>query len=362
MLTPLQAGLKPLEIWADAYKLANAKQRLDRIRSIAPQFKRDFVAERPAIAVRTLKTSLAPYPVTYAFSRACKLPYPFLLFQNRCMVVQFYQGGAPKILLFNPTIPDRSAAAPFFARLAGKLPFEKVVRQYVMEAKPIPEQLLPLGIRAEDVDYVAFDHQHVQDLRPFLGTQSENPLYPNARYLVQRNDWEASVDLHPMQDSWWIRDSADHVDTARLVLLDGDYQLGEGCAMLATPGHTYGNQTLLFRAQHTGCYTVSENGVCVDSYSPEHSRIRGLAEHARTTGEEVILNGNTLENSLDQYNSMVKEKLCADVCAKDPRFVQHFSSSEMVHAPIAPGLKPTYSIREVNEGALLRDAQTAKIA
>jgi glyoxylase-like metal-dependent hydrolase (beta-lactamase superfamily II) len=354
MLTPADAGLKPLDIWADCYRPANAKQRLDRIRSIAPRFKREFVQGQAALAVRTLPTSLAPYPVTYAFNRVCKLRYPYLVFQNRCVVVQFYQNGIPKILLFNPTIPARSAAAPFFARLAGKLPFEQTFRKLVMESKPVPEQLRLLGIRPDEVDYVAFDHQHVQDLRPFLGTPDEPPLYPNAAYLVQRQDWEASVALHPLQQSWWIRDSAERVGTGRLVLLDGDYQLGDGCAILATPGHTYGNQTLLFRAPQTGCYTVSENGVCMDSYAPRHSSIRGLAEHARTTGEEVILNANTLENSLDQYNSMIKEQLCADAYGPDPRFVQHFSSSELIHTPIAPGLRPTRSISAVNEGALLQ--------
>jgi hypothetical protein len=51
---------------------------------------------------------------------------------------------------------------------------------------------------------------------------------------------------------------------------------------------------------------------------------------------------------------MIKEQLCADAYGPDPRFVQHFSSSELIHAPIAPGLRPTHSISAVNEGALLQ--------
>jgi hypothetical protein len=191
---------------------------------------------------------------------------------------------------------------------------------------------------------------HVQDLRPYLGTATEAALYPRASFLIQRADWEATCHQHPLQQRWFVPDGAKNVLTERLVVLDGDVRLGEGCALLFTPGHTWGNQSLLFRAPQSGCYTVSENGVCMDAYAPEHSRIRGLKDHVRVTGDEVILNGNTLEGTLDQYNSMVKEKLLADRYIKDECFVQHFSSSELVHSPIAPGLKPTHSITEVNEG------------
>jgi hypothetical protein len=296
--------------------------------------------------------------VTYAFNRACTLPYPYLLFQNRALVVQFRQRGATKILLMNPTIPDRSARAPFFADLARSMPFSKFVQRRFLESQPVHVQLERIGLRADDIDYVAFDHQHVQDLRPYLGAPGTPKLYPNAKYLVQRHDWDASVDLHPLQKPWFVADSAERVSSEDLVLLDGDYQLGDGVALLATPGHTYGNQSLMFRAPESGSYTVSENGICMDSYAPEASRIAGLRAHARRSGDEVVLNGNTLENALDQYNSMVKERLLADPWPRDPRFVQHFSSSELIPSIAAPGLRATHEIAAVNEGSF----QSAKRA
>jgi hypothetical protein len=306
-----------------------------------------------ALAVRTLPTSYAPYPVTYAFNRACSLPYPYLIFQNRCVLVQFMQGGHPRTLLMNPTIPARSQRTPFFARLSAGLPFADVLRDRVLASPPIPEQLAALGVNVEDIDYVAFDHQHTQDLRPYLGTRDLAKLYPRAKFVVQRADWEASLDLHPLQREWWVADNADGVRDDDVVLLDGDVQLGEGVALIATPGHTWGNQSLLFRTAARGCFTVSENGVCMDAYAPSASRIPGLAKRAARTGEEVILNGNTLEGSLDQYNSMIKEKLLADPYPADERFVQHFASSELTHTVLAPGLRPTHAIVAVNEGDLV---------
>lgn len=355
MLNANDAGLKSISLWDETYAPRNAMARLESIRKIAPQYKEQFLRDRPLIAVRTLPVSRAPYPVSYAFNRACKLPYPFLVFYNRCLAVQFYQDGVPKLLLMNPTIPERSAHAPFFERLSAKLPFKDTIRG-LLEANPIPDQLAAHGIHVNDVDYVAFDHQHTQDMRPFLGTSSIPKMYPNAKLLLMRDDWEAAAKLHPMQNTWFIRDSVEGVNTDSVVLLDGDTQLGEGCALLFTPGHTYGNQSLFIQAPQTGCYTVSENGICMDSYAPEASEIRGLSSYAALTGEEVILNANTLENSLDQYNSMIKEKLLADRYPKDPRFVQHFSSSELLHAPVAPGLRPTYSIGAVDEGEFVRNS------
>ena len=50
-----------------------------------------------------------------------------------------------------------------------------------------------------------------------------------------------------------------------------------GVALLDTRGHTPGNMSL---AVHTdaGVYVTSENGVATESYTPESSNIRGLAQ------------------------------------------------------------------------------------
>jgi hypothetical protein len=42
-----------------------------------------------------------------------------------------------------------------------------------------------------------------------------------------------------------------------------------------------------------------------------------------------VMNSNTLEDSLDQYDSMVKEHAVADADRRDPRWKQVFPSSEL---------------------------------
>ncbi|HEY9722630.1 MAG TPA: hypothetical protein V6D47_11480, partial [Oscillatoriaceae cyanobacterium] len=130
----------------------------------------------------------------------------------------------------------------------------------------------------------------------------------------------------------------------------GDVSLGAGVAILHTPGHTWGNHSLVLHTPR-GVTVVSENGVCLDNYAPEASRLPGLREYART-GQEVVLNGNTLEGALDQYVSMIKEKTVAGPHPDAPEFPNHYSSSELTAHWLFPGLRPTLAQTPLHHGSL----------
>lgn len=135
----------------------------------------------------------------------------------------------------------------------------------------------------------------------------------------------------------------------RIVLLKGSVQLGQGVALVRSPGHTEGNHSLV---AHTpdGLLVTSENGVSADSYAPIHSEIPGVRSYTEQTGMEVVMNGNTLENSLDQYISMVVEKTIAGPSKRDSRFCNFVPSSELTPYWGFPGLKPTFSFGELSYG------------
>ena len=65
-----------------------------------------------------------------------------------------------------------------------------------------------------------------------------------------------------------------------------------------------------------------------------------MRRNAEFFGREVILNSNTLEDSIDQYDSMVKEKTIADFSRRDPRWKQILPSSELISSkrqwPVVP--------------------------
>jgi hypothetical protein len=174
-------------------------------------------------------------------------------------------------------------------------------------------------------------------------------MFPNALLLVQAAELRTLEGLHPLQARWYVRDGIRGVARSRIAVLDGDYQVGGGFALVRTPGHTEGNHSLVVHTD-TGLWTISENGVAVECYAPLSSELGGVRRHARETETEFILNSNTRENSLDQYVSMALEKTLADPSAQRPEFPQCFPSSEMVKSRLAPGLTPTFSHGEITYG------------
>jgi hypothetical protein len=214
-------------------------------------------------------------------------------------------------------------------------------------------------VAPEAIDYITFDHLHVQDVRGLLAPGPNGRAFlPNAKLLAQKAELDTFAALHPLQRPWYIPDCLAGVPADRIVALDGDYAIGAGFAIVRTPGHTTGNHSPVIVTDR-GLWTISENGICVDAYAPGMSRIRGIARTARDAGTEVVLNSNTREGTLDQYTSMVLEKMLADAVPEHPEFPQHFSSSELVWHLLAPGLSPTYSHGAITYGEVVTGAAKA---
>ena len=66
----------------------------------------------------------------------------------------------------------------------------------------------------------------------------------------------------------------------------------------------------------------------------------------------MIINANTIENTAQQYNSMVKEKSIVDRSRVDARFLQYFPSSELTVNRLNPGTQPTFNHFAISHGAL----------
>ena len=333
-------------------------QRLEAVRRAGRALRQRLLSSGRVSAVRTFPVAVFPYPSEYGLAGAARSPAPYVMMRNATQLVQVEDEGGRLInVLVNPTDAERSLEAPFFAKQIeryGKFLTRKVLsKQFTGTAEALAEA----GIEPAEVDFIAFDHLHVQDLRGLLGTTEPEPgkseptapLFPNAVLLVQRAELRTLEVLHPLQARWYVRDGARAVPRDRIAVLDGDYLLGRGFALVRTPGHTEGNHSLVMHTE-TGLWTVSENGVAVECYAPLSSEIGGVRRHARETESEFILNSNTRENSLDQYISMALEKTLADPSTERPEFPQCFPSSEMVKSRLAPGLKPTFSHGGITSG------------
>lgn len=352
-------GLERIADLDDAWMVPRHGPQLRALRSVAERLRDRFANGPRAVAVRTLPLTTLPYPTRYAFWSAALTLAPFVLLTHRCVLVQFMKGGELKNLLFNPTDVEAAKATPFFARLIATLG-PGASRMAGKKHDPIETQLARLGIAPEDVDYVAFDHFHTQDLRGLLGESERGtpPRFPNATLLAPRAEWEDWDDLHPMQRAWFVRDGKLGVRTDRVLLTDGNLVLGDGVMLLRTPGHTSGNQTLFVNTDE-GVWGVSENGTCADSWSPLESRIKGLRLLCDKQDLDVVLNANTPEYAALQYTSMILERTLVSRVRRAPAFVQMFPSSELAPSVIAPGLRATLEHGSIDHGTLVRPRRRA---
>ena len=347
----MTALFRPLPFLPEARTEQAAGRRLRKLRRAAQEAREAFTAEGPVTALATCDLVTFPYPTLFAFSGAARTLAPYVMMLNRMQVVQYQEDGTERTLLFNPSDYERGHEAPFYKSLREK--YGDFVTTKVMTRRhgTVQEHLQALGLRPEDVDYLAFDHLHAQDLRRWLGGDGQPAYFPRAKLLVQRAEWASVKNLHPLERVWYVEDGTNGVPEERVVLLEGDTWLGRGVALLSTPGHTLGNMSL---AVATGqeVFVVSENAVATESYTPLQSLIPGVRAFAEQMGWEVVLNGNTRESSLEQYSSMIVEKVFAGPSQVEGGFVNIHPSSLLTSALVAPGLHPTLTLPAPGHGAI----------
>ncbi len=356
----MTAGLERITDLDEAWRTTSHGPQLRAVRRGAEQLRERFASGPRCVSVRTLPLSTLAYPTRYAFWAAAIAPAPFVIMTHRCALVQFQRNGQLKNLLFNPTDVEGARATPFFARFIetfGTRMSDLVAGKF----DSLEEQLARLGVLPEDIDYVAFDHFHTQDLRGLLGTAdgSRLPRFPNAKLLAPKLEWEDWDDLHPFQKAWFVRDGKTGVRMENVVLTDGDLALGDGVMLLRTPGHTTGNQTLFLNTA-SGVWGISENGTCADNWSPLESRIKGLAYLCKKQDLDVVLNANTPELGAVQYTSMILERTIVDRVRRAPAFVQMFPSSEITPSLISPGLAPSLLHRAITHGEVARSSSASR--
>ena len=358
-------GARPIPEFDGVHDVWPRGERLAAVRTAATEYKKRFKAQGRVRAVRSVDIAAAPYPVKYAFHDAVSVPtLPLISMINRMIVVQYDDfDGRPRTLVFEPTVPDGSAEAPFYRnlqRLMSKVPGGQVLEKAVLKYYNEPGDVLAqLGLTADDIDFCTFDHLHVQDPRMILGSSEviagesapRTPIFGDAKLLVHSRELATLQSLHPMQWAWYVDGGLSGVDPDKLATFDGDIELGAGVALLWTPGHTDGNHSLVLNTPD-GVWVSSENGISLDNWQPELSRIPGVRTYHETFGREICPNANTLEDSLDQYDSMIKEKTLADPCQADPRWLQILPSTELAPWKRFWPVVPTYAHGGIEYGEI----------
>jgi len=330
------------------------KRRTQIVKDRAIQF-REMMSKGPMVKFyKTCDLVRAPYPTKYGFRDASSaLISPYMHVLNRLFIIQFEVGnsGHYKTLLVSPSDVEGAAATPYFKRIADQfgrtLPY---IRPLIAPVYGTVEYYLEENnIDPKDVDYITYDHLHTQDLRKWLGDGINPGYFPNAKLLVMREEWESTKNLLPIQADWYCPNGIQGVPENRVIILDHDVMVGDSVALIRTPGHTMGNHSIVANTPD-GLLVTSETGVSADSYSPYYSKIPGFKKFVEDTGIDVVLNGNTLESSIEQYISMIQEREIAGPCPYHLDFYNVVPSSEMVHFYLFPRISPTFFFGNLEYG------------
>lgn len=344
----------PIRTFDGSRKALGQQARVEDTRAASLAFRQQMLAGPKVRYFESFDLIKVIYPTRYGLRNAYSAERlnEYLHITNRLFVVQYDTPTGLKTLLASPSDHERGGETPFFRRLQDTTP-KFIVDRVVTRYASVPEVLEKIGLKPEDVDYISYDHLHTQDVRRWLGTGDEPALFPNAKLLVHFRELASALDLNPYQADWFPPNGLAGIPESKIVQFDGSVMLGEGIALVHTPGHTEGNHSFVVHTDE-GLWVTSENGISADAYAPQRSTIWGVAKYAKAIGTEVIINGNTLEDSVDQYISMVQELTIAGPSKRDERYPNVFPSSELTPCWMFPGTSPSYQVKHAVHGTLTK--------
>lgn len=323
-------------------------ERVENVREAAKDFRRDLLKQSKVTYYRSFELVRVPYPSKFGYLNAFGSFSTLMHLCNRLFIIQFNSSEGIKTLLASPSDWEHQRETPFFKRLSDSMgPLAGVGEAVVFnKLRTVLECLAEIGMKPEQVDYITYDHLHTQNVTRWLGANGQKAIFPNAKLLITREEWESAKALIPWHNQWYCPGGIAGVDESKVAFFEDDIFLGEGVALMRTKGHTEGNHSIVVSTDE-GIFVTSENGISLDAYEPKLSTVPGVADYARYTGAEVIINGNTQEYVIDQYISMVQEKAVAGPSKRFEGYPNIAPSSESRAYWLFPRTGPTVRLGDL---------------
>lgn len=170
-----------------------------------------------------------------------------------CPQIMFVVLGGP-----SPVIVDTGTPAPEIVREYHGYDFERP------EEHDPTVTLAALGVNPLEVELVINTHLHWDHC-------GNNVMFPNARFIVQRSEYEFALD--PLEPARTAFENTDRIKPPwfpvrdKFELVDGDHDITEGISVVHLPGHTPGSQGVVIE---TGQARYLLAGDCVNLYRNWH--------------------------------------------------------------------------------------------
>jgi glyoxylase-like metal-dependent hydrolase (beta-lactamase superfamily II) len=112
---------------------------------------------------------------------------------------------------------------------------------YGIDGPALPEGLRKYGLSPEDIDIVINTHLHFDHCGGNTRIDRDQivPVYPNARYLVQRGEYAHAMNPNERDRASYFRENYEPLERNGLLsLLDGDAIVAPGVEVIVAAGHT----------------------------------------------------------------------------------------------------------------------------
>lgn len=135
---------------------------------------------------------------------------------------------------------------------------EKFEQMYALDRdETVFRGLSEVGLGVSDIDLVINTHLHFDHCGRNTG-QTGEPTFPNARYVVQKQELHDATHPHERDRASYVPETFMPIlDAGLFDVVDGETELFKGLSVLPLPGHNLGQQGVVLRSEgETLVYTA----------------------------------------------------------------------------------------------------------
>lgn len=160
------------------------------------------------------------------------------------------------------------------------------------------------GLSPEDIHYVVLTHLHFDHCGGNTIRHANGkimPTFPNARYIIQRGEWEAAIAPNERTKSSYRSENLLPLqEHGVLQLIEGDFELVPGVNLVVTGGHTRCHQIVIVKPQDVSKES-QEKGKKREELSKteffkdgEHSTVSGVRAVTISSGKCAVYWGDLI--------------------------------------------------------------------
>jgi glyoxylase-like metal-dependent hydrolase (beta-lactamase superfamily II) len=158
------------------------------------------------------------------------------------------------------------------------------------------------GIAPAEIDFVVITHLHRDHVGWNFSPEGGEmrPTFPNARYMIPKNDWDVFTRRTSMSAFRYIAEQVEPLrDMGLLELTEGETQITGELSTLPTPGHTAGHTSLLISSQgEKGMVVGDASHVPLQAQEPDWSPRPDVDPEQSASSRRMLMDMMERENGL----------------------------------------------------------------